>query len=169
MPVGNDFNVLTWWLSRYHEVKRRVAYWQGIGGLSVTGRNMLLQSILYGSLRFWFFTLTVPEEIIDMVESDAKEILWAAKPELRTNEEGTETSAKRYIKRDASYLPQKKGGGGIMHIRNHITAFQAQWIIKYLDPRNAPWKDVLDRWILNDDQLGRGTILCRRKTPIRST
>ena len=125
---------------------------------------MLLQSILYGSLRFWFFTLTMPEEIIDMVESDAKEILWAAKPELRTNEEGTETSAKRYIKRDASYLPQKKGGGGIMHIRNHITAFQAQWIIKYLDPRNAPWKDVLDRWILNDDQLGRGTILCRRKT-----
>ena len=50
-----------------------------------------------------------------------------------------------------------------MHIRNHITGFQAQWIIKYLDPRDAPWKDVLDRWILKDDRLGRGTILSHQK------
>ncbi len=111
VPIGNDFDVLQWWLSRYHEVKRRVAHWHGIGRLSIVGRNMLLQSILYGSLRYWFFTLTVPDEIIDIVESDAREILWAAKPELRTDEEGTKKGARRYIKKDASYLPQKSGGG----------------------------------------------------------
>ena len=46
-----------------------------------------------------------------------------------------------------------------MHISSHISAFQAQWIIKYLDPRDSPWKDVLDHWILRDDELGRGTLL----------
>ena len=44
-----------------------------------------------------------------------------------------------------------------MHLESHIKAFQAQWIIKYLDPRDSPWKNALDHW-LSDDKLGRGTI-----------
>ena len=49
-------------------------------------------------------------------------------------------------------------GGGIMHLESHIKAFQAQWIIKYLDPRDSPWKNALDHW-LSDDKLGRGILL----------
>ena len=159
VPMGNDLNVLNWWLIRYREIKRRVAMWNGLASLSITGRNILLQSILYGSMRYWFFTLTVPPEIVSIVESDAKELLWATSPELHSDEQGTSDASRRYIARMASYLPQKEGGGGITHLESHIAAFQAQWIIKYLDPRDAPWKDVLDHWILNDDMLGRGTIL----------
>ena len=56
-----------------------------------------------------------------------------------------------------------------MHIRSHIQAFKAQWIIKYVDPRDAPWKDALDHWILpaaSDEiewatKLGRGVVLAR--------
>lgn len=51
-----------------------------------------------------------------------------------------------------------------MDIRHHITAFQAQWIIKYLDPRRSPWKDALDHWIIRDDDLGRGSILSSDST-----
>ena len=54
-----------------------------------------------------------------------------------------------------------------MHIESHIKAFKAQWIIRYLDPRDAPWKDVLDVWTQPvkpptpelDTQIGRGVIL----------
>ena len=49
-----------------------------------------------------------------------------------------------------------------MDIRHHITAFQAHWMIRYLDPREAPWKQVLDYW-LADDYKGRGTLL----TPLK--
>ena len=61
-----------------------------------------------------------------------------------------------------------------MHLESHVKAFQAQWIIKYLDPRDSPWKDVLDHWLLQDDGLGRGTLLRRGHTdqayklPLRS-
>ena len=60
-----------------------------------------------------------------------------------------------YMTETASYLPQKEGAGSIMHLRSHIKvnikAYQAQWVIKYLDPRRAPWKEVLDNWILHDN------------------
>ena len=59
----------------------------------------------------------------------------------------------------ASYLPQKEGAGSIMHLRSHIKvnikAYQAQWVIKYLDPRRAPWKEVLDHWIALADVATR--------------
>ena len=168
VPMGDNLDEEQWWLKRYRVVKARVGRWNGLAKASLTGRNMLLQAILYGSLRYWFFTLTVPERIITIVEQDAKQLLWAANPELHTDEEGTAKKSRRYIAHVASLLPQKKGGGGIMHLESHIKAFQAQWIIKYLDPRDSPWKDVLDHWILgngtrtDDTRLGRGVILTPR-------
>ena len=50
----------------------------------LTGRNILLQSILYGSMRYWFFTLPVPPKIIELIESDAKALLWARHPDSFT-------------------------------------------------------------------------------------
>ena len=130
--------------------------------MSIVGRNMLLQSIFYGSFRYWFFSLCPDGDLVDTIETDAKMLLWAASPMLQSNEAGTAQKSKRYMHELASYRPRKSGGGGVMHLPSHIKAFQAQWIIKYLDPRDAPWKRVLDHWILSDDQLGRGTVLCSR-------
>ena len=166
VPIGNAFSNYDWWEARYRTVKARVAHWTGLGRLTLVGRNMLLQSIIYGSLRYWFFTLPVPPELVKLVESDAHELLWAAAPVLDADSLGTQGSAHRYIYEAASYLPRKKGGGGIMHLPSHIKAFQAQWIIKYLDPRTAPWKDVLDHWLIRPDGLGRGTILSSRQADL---
>ena len=46
-----------------------------------------------------------------------------------------------------------------MHLPSHIQAFQAQWIIKYLDPRDSPWKNALDHWFASNDLLGRGALV----------
>jgi hypothetical protein len=167
VPMGNDLDILAWWRKKYAEVKTRMSKWSGLGKLSLSGRNILVQSVVYGCLRYWFFSLPVPVEIANDIETDVKQLLWAAMPEFDANEQGTQNKSNRYMTREASYLPQKQGGGGIMHIQSHISAFQAQWIIKYLDPRKSPWKDALDHWILpaepSDEKwataLGRGVIL----------
>ena len=109
VPIGNDFSNEGWWDTKYAEVKARVGHWTGLGRLSLPGRNILLQSILYGCLRYWFFTLPVPVGLEMMIESDAKELLWAASPALQTNEKGTNTKANRHMTEAASYLPTKKG------------------------------------------------------------
>ena len=52
-PMGNSFNIKEWWETRYRTVKTRVALWPSLRRLSLTGRNTLLQSIFYGSFRYW--------------------------------------------------------------------------------------------------------------------
>ena len=53
VPMGNDFNITEWFSSRYRTVKSRIALWPSIRRLSLTDRNLLLQSIFYGSFRYW--------------------------------------------------------------------------------------------------------------------
>ncbi|MDC0525679.1 reverse transcriptase family protein [bacterium] len=159
IPLGNGIDMAAWWTDRYRKVKAKTAFWRGLGRLSLTGRNMLLQSILYGSLRYWFFTCEPEEALLQHIEEDAKQLLWSVNPELDPDELGTKKRARRYIHENASYLPQKEGGGSIMHLKSHIKAFQAQWLIKYVDPRQSPWKDVADVWLRRNDRLGRGSIM----------
>ena len=63
VPIGNDFSEHDWWLGRYREVKARVARWPSLRRLSLTGRNMLLQSIYYGMFRFWLYSMVLPTSI----------------------------------------------------------------------------------------------------------
>ena len=41
----------------------------------------------------------------------------------------------------------------------HVNAFYAQWVPRYLDPSERPWKEVLDFWIVRDEQRGRGVVM----------
>ena len=45
-----------------------------------------------------------------------------------------------------------------MHWESHCEAFYAQWMIRYLHPRKAPWKEIADLWICEGTQ-GRGVIV----------
>jgi hypothetical protein len=157
--MGNNVNELEWWRKKYRQVKQRIAAWRSIAHMSITGRNLLLQAILYGSIRFWLFSMTIPDEIITLVESDAYHLIWASNPELFTNEEGTAKKSRAYIVKEASYMDQKKGGGGLMHLRSHIRAFYAQWVRRYLHPSNPPWKSIVDTWLADPYPMGRGSIL----------
>ena len=85
--------------------------------------------------------------------------MWASNPELFTNEEGTAKKSRAYIVKEASYIDQKKGGGGLMHLRSHIRAFYAQWVRRYLHPSNPPWKSIVDTWLADPYPMGRGSIL----------
>jgi len=39
-----------------------------------------------------------------------------------------------------------------MHWESHCEAFYAQWMIRYLHPRKAPWKEIADLWICEGTQ-----------------
>ena len=90
----------------------------------LTGCNILFQSILYGSLR-WFFTLSSPTRSRPDRTKRQSPPLWAANPELHSKEDGTAQQSNRYMTETASYLTQTEGGGSIsMHLRPHIKAYQ---------------------------------------------
>jgi hypothetical protein len=123
-----------------------------------TGRNYLLQSIYYGSFRYWLYFLIMPKSVIAILEADAKQILWATEPELLSNETGTAKRSRRYIHHLASYLPLKEGGGNVMCWPKHCEAFYAQWMVRYLHPRRADWKIIANEWI-PDELIGNAIIV----------
>ena len=157
-PMGNNFDETAWWKGRYRTIKSRIATWPGMRRLSIRGRNLLLQSIFYGSFLYWLYFLIMPDPIIKIIELDAKQILWASDPTLRSNEEGTSKRARRWTHEMASYFPWSKGGAGILHWESHCKAFYASWIVRFLDPRRAPWKDILRHWI-SDEYIHEAIIL----------
>ena len=50
-----------------------------------------------------------------------------------------------------------------MHWESHVKAFRIQWIYRYLDPRRAPWKQVLDHWIAAPHFLERAALIAPHK------
>ena len=45
-----------------------------------------------------------------------------------------------------------EGGAGTMDWDSHVNAYYAQWIRRYLDPRQTPWKAAVDH--IFRDQIG---------------
>ena len=107
--MGNRLDEEDWWHKRYRLVKARIAAWKSLAHLSITGRNLLLQAILYGSLRYWLFTLIMPESILDALEEDSYNILWAQQPEIFSNEDGASAKSRAYIPCHRSYTEAEAG------------------------------------------------------------
>ena len=153
-PLGY-FNHKEWWLGRYRTVKARFGLWPCLRRLSLKGRNLILQSMFFGSFRFWLYAMEIPDEISQYLELDAKNILWSSNPKITTNELGS-AQTRPYIAKKSAYRPETKGGAGTIHWPSHCKAFYAEWIIRLLHPRQAPWKQVFRSWYPDWNNLGDG-------------
>ena len=129
--------------------------------LSLKGRNLVLQSMFYGSFRFWLYAMTIPDEVNHYIEQDAKTILWSTSPSIITTELGSKR-ARPYIHRKAAYRPEQSGGAGIIHWPSHAKAFYAEWIVRMLHPRRAPWKTVLRAWYPDWNHIEDGIFVAPR-------
>jgi hypothetical protein len=132
--------------------------------MGITGRNIIIQSKFYGSLRYWLYSMLMPKQIIEALEQDVGTILWKRTPALTADERGTSTPFHRHMIRPVSYRKQRQGGAGAMHWISHTHAFYAQTIIKYLNPRRAPWKHVADHWLGKRHHIGRAFFLTHAGT-----
>eukprot|EP00966_Prymnesium_polylepis_P249443 5767219-Prymnesium_polylepis.1 len=63
-----------------------------------------------------------------------------------------------------------------MHWESHCEAFYAQWIVRYLHPRKAPWKTILRHWITageregdDDSPHGLGDAILLAPAPVNTT
>ena len=158
VPFGNNINEEEWWEGRCGTVRRRMSEFGDLGSASLVARNAVVQSKWYGSFRYWLFSLIMPVKIRDNIARDAQRLLWSAEPKLE-DEDGEGKRVRAFIHKKARNLPRNKGGAGTMDWTAHVNAFYAQWVPRYLDPSERPWKEVLDFWIVRDEQRGRGVVM----------
>ena len=158
VPIGNKIDYTEWYLARYRTVKEKYGLWPVMRRLSLKGRNLLLQSMYYGSFRFWLYSIEMPEIIKHYLHLDAQHILWATAPKLITHENGS-ARARPYIARTAAFRPEQKGGAGAMHWDSHCSAIYAEWVVRLLHPRRAPWKEVVRAWYPEWNKLEDGILV----------
>ena len=156
VPLGNDRVGIDWWWAKYKQIKHRLSAYYTLGHLSITGRRMVIQGILYGSMRYWLFSDIVPDEIVAALQEDAYHLMWAGQPIFKEAETGSSHRASRaYIHKAAAFLPENEGGAGAMDLKSHAKAFRIQWVKRLLEPGCQPWKAVVKRWILRNPTTAR--------------
>ena len=49
------------------------------------------------------------------------------------------------------------GGLGNLDWDSHVTAFNSQWMTRYVDPSVSQWKDLMDLFLLTDKKANRNS------------
>ena len=139
-------------------MKALVAAWKDHAYLTLIGRNMLVNSMIYGRFRYYIQAMSPPKRLMEAVMEDAQAMLWGGDVEFDPDAKGTELARRRFIKEGAQFADRKTElGASVMHWQSHIAGLQVHWLLKYKDATQSPWKQVLDRWFDREGE-GRGII-----------
>ena len=170
VPFGNNLNEELFWLSKIKKAKKALANARFINQLNLSGRSKLVNANYYGTLRYYLWTLDFPcptkkqakadkkaaeasgitykPDLTTTVTSDVDRFLWRRDPELDPDQQGSlGKHLGIWMARKSLSYPFKKGGAGLINWTNHVTALQAQWIIKLIHPRQADWMKIIDHWL----------------------
>lgn len=154
VPVGNDLDHAKWWAKKHEAVRARASTWARLHTASYFGRNLIVQSMFLGCLRYWLFSLPMNTQTCTKIQLDADQLWWAKKPSLKDD---GRTRFKRFLDKRTAPGPRNKGGIKNMIWQNHVKATQADWIHRYVDPSEAAWKDLWDFLLLQDHNVTRST------------
>ena len=138
VPFGNDFDgsqqEFDFWSKIYHKTKSIMARWGAIFSLTLRGRVMITNSMIYSRFRYWTQVMIMPSEIIDWIETDVHELIWNPDPHFITGQEGQSEKTKIKIKLNTANLAWKQGGIGCLVWTEHLKSLRKLWIRRYLDP-----------------------------------
>jgi hypothetical protein len=169
VPFGNDFDgspqEVGFWTRIYHTTKSIMARWGAIFRLTLRGRVMIANSMVYSRFRYWTQVMMMPDEINTWLSQDIHELIWRKDSKFVSGQEGQTVKARRSAKESTAKIEWRKGGIGLLMWDEHLKSLRRLWVRRYLDPGTGDWKKVLDYWICKGHTLGRGVLLGTRKLP----
>ena len=67
VPVGNDLDHTKWWKHKIKAVRSRANRWSNLFRSGYFGRNLVVQAMYFGSLRYWLWSLHIDRSTITTV------------------------------------------------------------------------------------------------------
>ena len=144
VPIGNNLNHTKYWNKKLQAVRDKANRWVGLFRSSYFGRNLIVQAMYFGSLRYWLYSIPMTKEQILTIQKDADRLWWSRDPIL----DDQKVRVRRWVALDTAIGPRNLGGLGNMDWKAHVTAIRAHWVIRYLHPSDAAWKTVIDDLML---------------------
>ena len=59
VPIGNDLDAGKWWHHKVAATRDKTAHWAGLYKSSYFGRNLIVQGMYFGRLRYWLYSLPI--------------------------------------------------------------------------------------------------------------
>jgi len=97
VPFWESRESEVFWEKLYAKLKRKIASWQGIQNLSIHGRVLLANFVIYGTPRYWLSTSTPPSWFMEAIDSDVHALLWDRTPSMNKDELGSTQEGRRWI------------------------------------------------------------------------
>jgi hypothetical protein len=154
VPIGNELDESKWWGAKINTVRKLASRWGGLYRNKYFGRNLIVQGCYFGRLRYWLYSTRMTRAMQEVVQRDADILWWSKDPAIQViedaqgNIEKNPKRIRRWVAKNTAIAPRSEGGLNNMSWADHVSAVQAEWMIRYLDPGRASWKDILDSWIL---------------------
>ena len=95
--------------------------WAGLYRSSFFGRNLIVQAMYFGRLRYWLWSLPMSKALRIKIQTDADRLWWSRDPIL----DGTTRRIKRFVAKRTAIGPKSKGGVNVMDWSDHVDAVQA--------------------------------------------
>ena len=140
-PIGNDLPAEKWWTLKIEEVRNKSRKWTALFRTGYFGRNLIVQSMYLGRLRYWFYSVPMTKKIRVMIQNDSDILWWAKEPVLGGD---PPPRFRRFVGKLTAPGPRVLGGLGTCPTSLHIDAFLSQWITRYVDPSISQWKSIVD-------------------------
>ena len=162
VPIGNDLDHTKWWDKKIQATRDKANRWAGLHRSGFFGRNLVVQTMYFGRLRYWLWSLPMNKTLRAKVQADADRLWWSRDPIL----DGSVRRVRRFVEKQTAVGPKSKGGVNAMDWSDHVDAVQASWILKYLHPSQSAWKTLLDAMMWEDEEGrlilggGRETLMC---------
>ena len=82
VPIGNNLNEAKWWSKKIQATRDKAQQWVGLFRSSYFGRNLIVQAMYFGRLRYWLYSLVMPKHARKVVQKDADLLWWSKEPKL---------------------------------------------------------------------------------------
>ena len=70
-PIGNNLDADAWWRKKIEAVGNKAKRWTRLSRASALGRNLIVQAMFYGRLRYWVYSVHMSQPIRALVQKQA--------------------------------------------------------------------------------------------------
>ena len=148
VPIGNDLDTEKWWRKKLASVENLSKKWTGLFRNGYFGRNLVVQAMFLGRLRYWLYSVPMSKVVCAMVQDDADTLWWSKEPVIG----GEKKRFRRFVGKQTAIGPRVKGGLGNVDWFSHVQSFMSSWITRYVDAADSQWKNLLDTFVLYDQR-----------------
>ncbi|KAJ9556044.1 hypothetical protein OSB04_010658 [Centaurea solstitialis] len=133
LPVGSNMKKSASWTVVVEKVSKKLSSWKA-NSLSIGGRFILTQSVLYAVPLFFFSLFKAPPIILKALKSLRRKFFWGH------SEDSTKLN---WVAWKKILLAKSNGGLGIVSFKIRNEALLAKWIWRFFTSKEAIWKDVI--------------------------